>query len=139
MRYNVEKPFSFFYEQPRRYNQTSVSNINKFSYRLRARTDNQLIPPDIRGIVPSGFSRSPRLRILECEAKIQDVVINGKPQKAKDVMTWLDEMSESPYLVHVKSKYEQFNDFDAVLQMPTSYALKALPERDMVAFTLLVV
>ncbi len=116
-----------------------LSNINKFSYRLRARTDNQLIPPDIRGIVPSGFSRSPRLRILECEAKIQDVVINGKPQKAKDLMTWLDEMSESPYLVHVNSKYEQFNDFDAVLQMPSSYALKALPERDMVAFTLLVV
>jgi hypothetical protein len=114
------------------------SNIRKFSYRLRGQTDNQLVPPDITGIVPSGISRSPRLRILECEAKIQTSTINGKKQKAEDVTNWLDEMSESPILVHVNSKFDSFDDFDAILHMPAQYPIKAVPERDVVVFTLLV-
>lgn len=115
-----------------------ASNIRKFAYRLRGQTDNQLVPPNISGIVPSGFSRSPRLRILECEAKVQDVTVNGKKQKAADVVNWLDEMSESPYLVHVNSRFGPLNDFDAILHMPAVYPLKATPEKDVVVFTLLV-
>jgi hypothetical protein len=133
-----KNPNKSFIKSPEDTITIKASNIRKFSYRIRGRTDNQLIPPDLRGLVPSGFSRSPRLRILECEAKVQSSVVNNRNQTAKDVMAWLDEMSESPYLVHVNSKFEQFDDFDAILHMPNLSSLKADPEKDLVSFTLLV-
>jgi len=134
-----KNPAKSFLRSPEDTVRLRLANINKFSYRLRGQTNNQLVSPDIRGIVPSGFSRSPRLRILECEAKIQSFTVGGKKQEAKDVINWLDEMSESPYLVHVNSKFEQLDDFDAILHMPNAYPVKANPERDVVTFTLLVV
>lgn len=134
-----KNPSRAFLKSPEDEVKLRLVNINKFSYRIRGSTDNQLVPPDIRGIVPNGFARSPRLRILECEAKIQDITVNGKVQKAKDVFNWLDEMSEFPYPVQVNSKYHQFDDFEAILQMPNAVTLKASPERDFVSFTLLVV
>jgi len=134
-----KNPSRAFLNSPEDEVKLRLVNINKFSYRIRGSTDNQLVPPDIRGIVPNGFARSPRLRILECEAKIQDITVNGKVQKAKDVFNWLDEMSEFPYPVQVNSKYHQFDDFEAILQMPNAVTLKASPEHDFVSFTLLVV
>lgn len=127
-----------FNESPEDTINLNLGNVNKFAYRLRGYTDTQLTPPDIRGIVPNGFSRSPMRRILECQAKVKDMVINGKPYKAKDIISWLEEASESAYLIHVNSAYEQFDDFDCVLAPPSVYPVRSNPDTDMVSFNLLV-
>ena len=113
-------------------------NIRRFAYRLRGHTDNQLVPPDIRGIVPNGFARSQSLRILEVTATVKDFTVNGRPQKAKDTIAWLEESAEGAFLVHVNSAFEQYNEFDCVLAPPSIYPIKTVPESDTVTFTLLV-
>lgn len=111
-------------------------NLNKFAYRLRLHTDNQLTPPDIHGIVPNGFARSESVKILECTATIKDINVNGKAQKAKDTINWLEEAAQGAFLVHVNSTYEQYNDFDAILAPPSIWPMKAVPETDTVSFML---
>jgi hypothetical protein len=113
-------------------------NLRKFSYRLRLQTDNQLIPPIVRGIVPNGFSRAPARRILECSAQIKDTTVNGRPVKAKDILNWLEEAAQSAHMLHVNSSYEQYDDFDCILAPPNIYPIKTSPQNDAVTFTLLV-
>jgi len=113
-------------------------NIRRFAYRLRGQTNNQLIPPDILGIVPNGFARSPIRRILECSASVKDMSVNGKKQTAAKTIAWLEEAAEGAFMVHIKSDYEQFDDFDVVMAPPSIYPVKANPENDQVTFSLLV-
>lgn len=113
-------------------------NIRKFAYRLRGHTDNQLVPPDIRGIVPSGFARSPSKRILECTVSIKDIVVGGKKQTAAKVTEWLEEAAQGTYMIHANSTYEPYDDFDCLIAPPTMYPVRANPESDTVSFTLLV-
>ena len=113
-------------------------NVKRFAYRLRGYTDNQLVPPDIRGVVPNGFARSQSHRILECTATVKDFTVNGRLQKAKDTVSWLEEAAEGAYLVHVNSSFGEYDDYDCVLAPPTIYPVKATPETDNVTFTLLV-
>jgi hypothetical protein len=113
-------------------------NLRKFAYRLRGHTDNQLTPPDMRGIVPNGFARSPSQRILECTAEVKDFTVNGKPQTAAKTIEWLEEAAQGAYMMHVDSTYEQYNDFDCILAPPSIYPVRATPEKDQVVFTLLV-
>ena len=113
-------------------------NIRRFAYRLRGYTDNQLNPPDIRGVVPNGFARSQSHRILEVTTEVKDFTINGKPQLAKDTLAWLEEASEGAYLIHVDSLYGEYDDFDCIMAPPTVYPIKAIPDKSSVTFTLLV-
>lgn len=114
----------------------SEGNLNKFAYRLRLHTDNQLTPPDIRGIVPNGFARSESFRILECTADIKDIAPNGKKQKVEDTINWLEEAAQGAFLVHVNSSFSQYDDFDAILAPPSIWPIKANPETDTVSFML---
>jgi len=114
----------------------SEGNLRKFAYRLRMHTDNQLTPPDIRGIVPNGFARSESFRILECSATVKDMTVNGKLQKAEDTVNWLEEAAQGAFLVHVNSTYQQYNDFQAILAPPSIYPIKVTPETNAVTFML---
>ncbi len=114
----------------------SEGNLRKFAYRLRLHTDNQLTPPDIRGIVPNGFARSESFRILECSATVKDMTVNGKLQKAEDTVNWLEEAAQGAFLVHVNSTYQQYNDFSAILAPPSIYPIKVTPETNAVTFML---
>lgn len=131
-------PAGVFNQSPEDTLQINEGNVRRFAYRLRAFTDNQLTPPDIRGIVPNGFSRSPMRRILECSAKVKDMSISGKVFKAKDIVTWLEEAAENAYLVHVNSTFEQLDDFDCVLAPPNIYPVRSNPDTNVVTFNLLV-
>ena len=99
-------------------------------------TDNQLTPPDIRGIVPNGFARSESYRILECSATVKDMTVNGRLQKAEDTVNWLEEAAQGAFLVHVNSTYQQYNDFSAILAPPSIYPIKVTPETNAVTFML---
>jgi len=129
---------SSFFESPEDTIVVNKGNLHKFAYRLRGHTDNQLTPPDILGIVPNGFARSPQRRILECTARVKDFTVAGKKQTAAQVITWLEEASEGAYMVHVDSQWEQLNDFDCVLAPPSIYPVRANPEQDVITFSLLV-
>lgn len=112
-------------------------NIGKFAYRLRMHTDNKLIPPDVRGIVPTGFARSPARKIFTFEAKVRNVSVNGKVQTAKELTGWMEEAAQSAYPVHIFSTFEQINDHDCVLAPPNIYPIRANPESDTITFTMM--
>lgn len=124
-----------FVESPEDTININKGNIRAFAYRLRLQTDDQLVTPDIQGIVPSGFSRAPFNRILEVTAQIKDT----SSQKVSQTMTWLEEISSSASLVHVKSDFEEYNDFFALIAPPNGiYPIKATPDQNQVTFTMLV-
>lgn len=115
------------------------SNIRRFKYRLRLYTENQLIPPDISGIVPNGYARSPMRKTFQIEAKINNVTVNGKKQLARDVINWLEEASESAYPITMHSKFEQLNDYyNVIIAPPNIHPVKAVPESDVITFSALV-
>lgn len=127
-----------FLESPEDTIQIGEGNLRRFAYRLRLHTDDQLVPPVVRGIVPNGFARAPMRRILECNVRVKDTTLNGRPIKASDVINWLEEAAQGAYLVHVHSSFSQYDDFDCVLAPPNIYPIKATPETDAVTFTLVV-
>ncbi len=123
-----------FTESPEDTININEGNIRAFAYRLRLQTDNQLVTPDIQGIVPTGFSRSPFNRILEVTAVIKDT----PEQKTNQVVTWLEEIAASASLVKVNSDFEEYNDFFALVAPPNIYPIKATPDQNAVSFTMLV-
>jgi hypothetical protein len=118
--------------------QINEGNIRKLAYRMIGHTDNQLVPPDIRGIVPNGFSRSPMRRILECQATVSDVTVNGRKQGAQETMDWLEEASQGTYFVHMKSRYRPLNDYYAILAPANVYPIRTDPQTNTVTFSLMV-
>ena len=114
------------------------SNIRRFAYRLRIQTDDQLVPPDISGIVPNGFARSPQRKQFAIEADLKDVTINGKKQEAEQVIRWLEEAAESAYLLHMDSDFEQLNDYDILIAPPNIYPVRANPENTKITFSAMV-
>jgi len=112
-------------------------NVNKIAYRLRIHTDNQLTPPDIRGIVPSGFARSQSRKVFTLEAKVRNISVNGKAQSVKNLLTWMEEASQSAYPVHVTSNYEEIDDHDCILAPPNMYPTRVNPQADMITFTMM--
>lgn len=111
-------------------------NIRRFQYRLRLNTDNQLVPPDITGFVPTGFARSQQRKIFSFECKVRNVQVNGKPQLAKDVINWLEEVAESAYVITMHSKYEGLNDYyNLIIAPPSQYPIRSNPEVDTITFS----
>lgn len=118
--------------------QIREGNLRRFAYRMRGHTDNQLVPPVIRGIVPSGFSRSESRRILECSCVIKDISVNGRKQEAQKTMAWLEEAAQGAFMLNIRSDYDAFDDFDCIVAPPNIYPIRATPQQDVVTFTLLV-
>jgi hypothetical protein len=127
-----------FTESPEESLSVNEGNIRKFAYRLRAFTDDNTIPPDIRGIVPTGFARSPARKIISVDCDIRNMQVNGKKQDAKDVVNWLEEAAESAYMIDVRSSYWQMDDYLCIVAPPSIYPIRAEPESDRVTFNLLV-
>jgi len=113
-------------------------NLNKFVYRLRIRTDDSTKPPDIRGVVPNGFARSPMRKIFTLEATVKDTSVNGKVQKARELLMWMEEASQSAYPIHIQSAYPDLDDHDCIMAPPNMYPIKANPQNDTITFTLMV-
>lgn len=113
-------------------------NLNKFAYRLRLHTDDQLVPPDIRGIIPNGFARSPMRKIFTLEAKVRNTSVNGKVQSVKDLLAWMEEASQSAYPIHIFSAYDEIDDHDCILAPPNMYPVRANPQSDVITFTMMV-
>jgi len=112
------------------------SNIRRFQYRLRIQTDDQLVPPDITGIVPNGFARSPMRKTFILEADVRNVTVNGKPQKAADVINWLEEASESAFPIVMESKYGQLDGYwNVIIAPPNIYPIRAIPETNRITFS----
>jgi len=126
-----------FYKSPEDTVKIREGNLNKFAYRLRLQTDNSATPPDIRGIVPNGFARSPARKIFTCEADVKNVQVNGKVQSAKATLNWMEEAAQSATKIHVKSKFWDIDDHDVILAPPNIYPIKADPITDKITFTMM--
>jgi len=112
------------------------TNIRKFQYRLRMLTDNYQTPIDVSGVVPNGFARSPMRKIFSFEADVRNITVNGKKQAAKDVIRWLEEVSESAFTISMDSKFEQLDDhYDLIIAPPSIYPIRAVPEADKITFS----
>lgn len=116
----------------------SESNITQFAYRLRMETDDQLVPPIIRGVVPNGFARSPTRRIFSFTVESKNATYNGHIQKARDVIEWIEEASESAYPIILESNYDLLDGYRVVVAPPNILGLSAEPERNVLSFTCMV-
>jgi len=99
-------------------------------------TDNYQTPIDVTGVVPNGFARSPMRKIFTFEADVRNITVNGKPQKAKDVIRWLEEVAESAITISMESKFEQLDDhYELIIAPPNIYPIRAIPEVDKITFS----
>jgi hypothetical protein len=102
-------------------------------------TDNYLTPIDITGVVPNGFARSPMRKIFTFEADIRNITVNGKKQNAKDVIRWLEEVSDNAITISMKSKFEQLDDhYDVIIGPPSIFPIRAIPEVDKITFSAMI-
>lgn len=127
---------SVFLKSPEDIIPLNISNIRKFAYRLRMHTDNQLTPPDVRGIVPSGFARAEARKVFNVQARVR---VGQKGVPAEMVVQWLEEAAQGAFLVHVNSSFKPLDDYDCIVAPPSIFPIKATPETDVVSFSLLAV
>lgn len=127
---------SLFLKSPEDTVSLNLSNIRKFAYRLRGHTNNKLVPPEIRGIVPSGFARAEARKIFKISAKVK---VGQKGIPAGQVVRWLEEAASGAYIIHMNSTFDQLDDYDVILAPPSIYPIRATPETDVVTFSLLAV
>jgi hypothetical protein len=128
-----------FIKSPEDTTNINESNIRRFMYRLRIHTDDQLVPPDITGFVPNGFARSPMRKIFSFEADVNNVMVNGKKQLAKDVINWLEEAATMAFPIRMNSKFDLLNDYyNVIIAPPTEYPIRATPEKTKITFSAMV-
>ena len=71
-------------------------NISQFAYRLRLGTTNNLIPPDLRAIVPNGLARGTTRTVWQLQVKGEEVYSNGKASHPDELLAYLVEAQQNP-------------------------------------------
>lgn len=114
----------------------------QFRYRLRLQTDSDLIPPDIKGIIPSGHARGP----FKLVWNFQIVVGEGRSPSGQKVDRdefdrWLLDAARDPGRVTMTSVWKSLHNYDVVIAPPRlrgiSPQIQAKKEKDIYEFTLI--
>lgn len=94
-------------------------DITQFRYRLRGMTDDALTPPDVRGVVPSGFARTDFRLVWNMR------IITGKGGvDADDLDDWILEASSYPGRIHMTSKWRHMHDYYVIVAPPSSTPIR---------------
>jgi hypothetical protein len=94
-------------------------DITQFRYRLRAMTDDSSKPPDISGVVPTGFARSDFRIVWNMR------IVTGKGATDADKLDdWLLEAASFPGRVHMTSKWRHLHDYYVIVAPPSSSPLR---------------
>ena len=91
----------------------SAANVGRFAYRLILNTNDENTPPDITGVIPSGFARSPFRLIWNIRIKIGEGFTKDgrKADSMEDILEWLYDGARYPGVLKMFSdKYTQMNN-----------------------------
>lgn len=110
-----------FTQSPEDEIQINAENVGRFSYRLILNTDDENTPPDVQGVIPSGFARSPYRLIwnLRIKTGIGFTKQGTKAISQEDLLSWLYDAARYPGRIKMTSKtYKQLNDKRIVVVPP---------------------
>ena len=115
-----------FFESPEQEIVINEANIRQFRYRLRLNTDTATKPPIIKGIVPSGYARTPWRTVWHLRIKTGEIFDNTgrKLPNAEKLKDWLRDQARFPGVIHMTSRFEGLHNKYVVIaplnDMPTS-------------------
>lgn len=119
-----------------------LSNIRRFTYRLRLCTDNASTPCDVEGIVPSGYARTPLKLMWTMRIKAGGIFqIGGQKSVNSDkLFKWLMDNARLPYAVLMESKYSSADGYHVIVHPPRQAPYKPAeigkPEESFMTLTL---
>lgn len=100
----------------------AAESIGRFAYRLIMNTNNQNKPPDITGVVPSGFARSPFRKVwnLRIKTGVGFTRRGTRDSTHEEVMKWLYDAAEHPGVVLMtSSSFSQMENVWVIVYPPT--------------------
>ncbi|HEY6021109.1 MAG TPA: hypothetical protein VIY48_14735, partial [Candidatus Paceibacterota bacterium] len=84
-----------------------LENVRRFAYRLRIYCNDNTIPIDIEGIVPSGYARTPFKMVFTMKIQAGGIFSRrGKSVSSGELVRWLLDASKQPGRVKMTSVYE---------------------------------
>ncbi len=103
-----------------------LQNIKRFCYRLRIITNNASLSPDIEGVIPNGFARTPLKLIWTMRIKSGGIYQIGSKSAANTskLWTWLMENARLPYSVRMESKYLEADNYNVIVHPARSFPYK---------------
>lgn len=118
-----------------------VGGITQFRYRLRMMTNNVGVPPVVRGVVPTGYARSPFRWVWSVRVVVGDSVAPGGVKvNRNDLDAWLTEAAIIPGRVYMTSKWPILNGYYVIVGIPTTNPISipstGIGEKDTYTFTL---
>jgi hypothetical protein len=119
-------PASVLTESPESKAYLGLSNIKRFTYRLRLNTNDASTPVDIEGVVPNGYARTPLKLIWTLRIKSGGIYQIGS-QSAADtskLWMWLLDNARLPYSVKMESKYLEADNYNVIIHPPRMFPYK---------------
>lgn len=113
-------------ESPESLGHLGLQNIKRFSYRLRMQTSNASVSPDIEGVVPNGYARTPLKLLWTLRIKSGGVFQIGSQasQSTSKLWQWLMENARLPYSVFMESKYLEADGYNVIVHPPRMFPYK---------------
>jgi len=99
-----------------------AENINRFAYRLILTTNDQNVPPDVTGVAPSGFARTPFKKVWNIRIKTGKgfTKIGTRDVEHIEMVNWLYENARFPGTITMTSEsYGELNDTKVIIVPPT--------------------
>lgn len=111
-------PYGVFSESPES-NIFLGLNCNRFAYRLRICSNENSVPVDIEGIVPSGYARTPFKLFFTMQVQAGGIYTRrGKTASAGELWRWLMDECRITGYVNMRSVYEEADGWKVVIHPP---------------------
>jgi hypothetical protein len=137
------KTLQSFVSGPENIVDVAAANIRKFQYRLRLQTNNNLVPPIIRGIIPNGFARSTFRTIWSIRISVGDIIApdGSKPVNPEEFYSWLMEVAQQPRKIRMTSVHNLLHNKNVIIAPPTTFpkqrAMAGTPSKDVMTLSIM--
>lgn len=92
-----------------------LANAKRFCYRLRINTDDATQTPDIEGIVPNGYARTPLKLVWTMRIKSGGIYQGNAKTNSSQLWAWLMENARFPFSVRMESKYLEADNYQVIV------------------------
>lgn len=113
-------------QSPESINFLGLQNIKRFAYRLRMNTDDATQSPDVEGVVPNGYARTPLKQVFTMRIKSGGIYQIGSQSAADTSKLWryLMENARLPYSIKMESKYLEADGYNVIVHPPRMFPYK---------------
>lgn len=96
-----------------------LENVRRFAYRLRINCNDNTVPIDIEGVVPSGYARTPYKMVFTMQVQAGGIYSRkGKTASSGELVRWLLDASRQPGRVKMTSIYELAHNWNVIIHPP---------------------